>query len=105
MAATETIGNGNGISSENSINSSNARIDNMLTVALRKIRFGKSNFATSTDENILTEEKCRRIINLSEVACHDTIDDCWIVLFDRVYDVTDFLDKVRILLVTMWTLY
>ncbi|XP_055836433.1 uncharacterized protein LOC129905084 [Episyrphus balteatus] len=30
-------------------------------------------------------------INLQEVANHDHIHDCWIVLYDRVYDVTKFL--------------
>lgn len=30
-------------------------------------------------------------ITLNEVADHDQINDCWIVLYDRVYDVTKFL--------------
>ncbi|XP_068140714.1 cytochrome b5 [Drosophila tropicalis] len=34
---------------------------------------------------ILTE------ITLAEVAHHDSFDDCWIVIYDRVYDVTRFL--------------
>ncbi|KAB0804952.1 hypothetical protein PPYR_01922 [Photinus pyralis] len=32
-----------------------------------------------------------RIITLEEVSWHDNISDCWIVIYDRVYDVTDFL--------------
>lgn len=35
-----------------------------------------------------------RIITLEEVSWHDTPKDCWIVVYDRVYDVTDFLDEV-----------
>lgn len=30
-------------------------------------------------------------ITLEEVSFHDQINDCWIVLYDRVYDVTKFL--------------
>ncbi|EDW04128.1 cytochrome b5 [Drosophila grimshawi] len=30
-------------------------------------------------------------ITLEEVAHHDSYDDCWIVIYDRVYDVTHFL--------------
>ena len=30
---------------------------------------------------------------LSEVSEHWQSDDCWIVVFDRVYDVTDFVDE------------
>ncbi|KAA0199140.1 hypothetical protein HAZT_HAZT000066 [Hyalella azteca] len=29
--------------------------------------------------------------SLNEVAQHDMMHDCWIVLYDKVYDVTDFL--------------
>lgn len=32
-------------------------------------------------------------ITLEEVAQHDSFDDCWIVIYDRVYDVTHFLRK------------
>lgn len=37
------------------------------------------------------EEKKLRPISLDEVAWHDTIDDCWIVVYDYVYDCTDFV--------------
>ncbi|XP_053692243.1 uncharacterized protein LOC128740704 [Sabethes cyaneus] len=33
----------------------------------------------------------RKQITLDEVSYHDTPNDCWIVLFDRVYDITSFL--------------
>lgn len=35
-----------------------------------------------------------RVITLDEVSWHDTLDDCWIVIYDRVYDITDFQDEV-----------
>ncbi|XP_034176545.1 uncharacterized protein LOC117602514 isoform X1 [Osmia lignaria lignaria] len=37
------------------------------------------------------EQKLLKIINLDEVAWHDTADNCWIVVHDFVYDCTDFL--------------
>lgn len=36
-----------------------------------------------------------RIIALDEVSWHDHAGDCWIILYDRVYDITTLLDKVR----------
>ncbi|KAL4712863.1 hypothetical protein ACJJTC_011933 [Scirpophaga incertulas] len=32
-----------------------------------------------------------RIITLAEVSMHDTPQDCWVVIYDRVYDITTFL--------------
>ncbi|ENN76258.1 cytochrome b5 [Dendroctonus ponderosae] len=32
-------------------------------------------------------------ISLQEVSWHDTFNDCWIVIYDRVYDITDFLNE------------
>lgn len=36
-----------------------------------------------------------RTITLSEVAWHDSYSDCWVIIYDRVYDITDFLDEVN----------
>lgn len=33
-------------------------------------------------------------ISLDQVSWHDNYKDCWIVIYDRVYDVTPFLDEV-----------
>ncbi|XP_012289078.1 uncharacterized heme-binding protein C330.03c [Orussus abietinus] len=33
------------------------------------------------------------IISLDEVAWHDTPEDCWLVIYDYVYDCTDFLKR------------
>lgn len=44
---------------------------------------------TATNEN----EPKTRIITLSEVSCHDSPKDCWVIIYDRVYDITNFLDE------------
>ncbi|KAF6207582.1 hypothetical protein GE061_016029 [Apolygus lucorum] len=41
----------------------------------------------------VTASKRETEISLSEVSMHDTIDDCWVVLFNKVYDVTDFIQS------------
>lgn len=41
-----------------------------------------------------TPEAKDRTINLAEVSCHDTPKDCWVVIYDRVYDISTFLDEV-----------
>lgn len=33
-------------------------------------------------------------ISLLEVGQHDSFDDCWVVIYDRVYDITHFLHSV-----------
>lgn len=33
-------------------------------------------------------------ISLDQVSWHDNVRDCWIVIYDRVYDVTAFLSEV-----------
>lgn len=73
--------------------SSNTSDQVNLSLALRTLRLSKSNlYATNVND---VKYKCRRTISLAEVGNHDTIDDCWIVLYDRVYDVTSLLDTVR----------
>lgn len=44
-----------------------------------------------------TEQTNSRLecFSLSEVANHGDASDCWIIIYDRVYRITDFLDKVR----------
>ncbi|XP_063236194.1 uncharacterized protein LOC134538693 [Bacillus rossius redtenbacheri] len=34
-----------------------------------------------------------REVTLDQVAWHDRSDDCWVVVYDRVYDVTRFMDQ------------
>ncbi|XP_059060551.1 uncharacterized protein LOC131853616 [Achroia grisella] len=40
-----------------------------------------------------TPEAKDRVITLAEVSCHDTPQDCWVVIYDRVYDITTFLEE------------
>ncbi|CAK1602903.1 unnamed protein product [Parnassius mnemosyne] len=40
-----------------------------------------------------TAEAKDRILSLAEVSQHDTPRDCWVVIYDRVYDITTFLDE------------
>ncbi|XP_042217259.1 cytochrome b5-like [Homarus americanus] len=37
------------------------------------------------------EESGLQVYTLSEVSEHDTFEDCWIILYDKVFDVTRFL--------------
>lgn len=50
------------------------------------------------EESLHTSAQLNSIVqcfSLSEVAGHDDASDCWIVVYDRVYKITDFLDKVK----------
>ncbi|CAG9771826.1 unnamed protein product [Ceutorhynchus assimilis] len=49
-----------------------------------------SNLLASPQQAVTKPED--REISLQEVEWHDSPKDCWIVIYDRVYDVTDFLD-------------
>ncbi|KAK9509830.1 hypothetical protein O3M35_004734 [Rhynocoris fuscipes] len=40
---------------------------------------------------VTLKKEQQRIISLSEVSLHDSFDDCWIVLFNRVYNLTSFM--------------
>lgn len=50
-----------------------------------------------SSETIIDDPK-DRIITLAEVSFHDTPGDCWVVIYDRVYDITTFLDEVNIII-------
>lgn len=59
-----------------------------LQLAMTALRLTATATTPSNDRN----NNYRKQITLDEVAYHDTITDCWIVLYDRVYDITDFLE-------------
>lgn len=48
----------------------------------------------STSVSLKNSQDNRRVITMEEVSRHDEPDDCWIIIFDRIYDVTFFLDEV-----------
>lgn len=63
---------------------------NFISTTLRTLIFSPSSppgYASENDNKL-------NLISLSEVALHDQIDDCWIVIYDRVYDITSFFDQV-----------
>lgn len=53
----------------------------------------QGSFLNLAHESIVEKEESKelRTINMDEVAWHDTSDDCWVVVYDFVYDCTDFL--------------
>ncbi|XP_018574979.1 cytochrome b5-like [Anoplophora glabripennis] len=48
------------------------------------------NIGRSVAETIPAFDKT---ITLEEVSWHDHARDCWIIIYDRVYDITDFLEE------------
>lgn len=73
-----------------------AKDQNVINSALLSLQLNKLTSITETDDSEKVEslDICRPIISLREVFEHDNYDDCWIVLYDRVYDVTQFLNQV-----------
>lgn len=47
-------------------------------------------------------DKNLKKISLEEVADHDCADDCWMIIYDRVYELTRFLKEVSHLRVYVW---
>ncbi|CAH2004793.1 unnamed protein product [Acanthoscelides obtectus] len=44
-------------------------------------------------EKVVEEKLELRILTLEEISWHDNECDCWVVIYDRVYDVTNFLEE------------
>lgn len=69
-----------------------------LTMAALRLKSATGN--NQTDVITTTEEVCQDnsviVITLEEVSWHDSPQDCWIILYDNVYDITNFLDQVNI---------
>lgn len=60
-----------------------------------------ANFFTSTIRSLFKKQECEieynnslKQISLEEVRHHDSWDDCWVIIYDRVYDITQFLHQV-----------
>lgn len=53
---------------------------------------------TNSTVSQIISVKHRKTITLNEVAFHDSSSSCWLIIYDRVYDVTDFLKSVSVLL-------
>lgn len=70
----------------------------LTMAALRFVNPWSVETKTQWSERIVpgTPEAKDRTITLAEVAYHDTPNDCWVVIYDRVYDISTFLDEVSI---------
>lgn len=62
-------------------------------LAITALRLTATATIPSNDRNN-NNLRLRKQFTLDEVAYHDTMNDCWIVLYDRVYDITNFLELV-----------
>lgn len=65
----------------------------LTMTALRLVNTWSTNW---TETVPVQEDPSHRIITLDEVSEHDTPGDCWVVIYDRVYDITTFLNEVSI---------
>ncbi|KAG5889927.1 hypothetical protein JTB14_010077 [Gonioctena quinquepunctata] len=63
-------------------------LSGLLTNALTAV---KLNVDVKESPTVISPEE--RVITMKEVSLHDDASDCWIIIYDRVYDVTDFLDE------------
>lgn len=55
-----------------------------LSFAMTALRLSKPAVIEPTD----------RIMTLEEVSWHDSKKDCWVIIYDRIYDLTHFFDEV-----------
>lgn len=75
-------------------NNDNPISTTFLTNTLRSLFFSP---VSSAGRECEIDKKLKQI-SLDEVSDHDAYDDCWIIIYDRVYDVTKFLQQVSSLL-------
>ncbi|KAG8038693.1 hypothetical protein G9C98_000248 [Cotesia typhae] len=61
-------------------------IKNELKQSTVKNKSSNKNVSNKSESNLKT-------ITLEELSWHDTIDDCWIAIYDYVYDCTEFIIK------------
>lgn len=63
----------------------------ILQLAMTALRLTTPPSSDRNNNSTHPSLRLRPQITLDEVAYHDTFDDCWIVLYDRVYNITKFL--------------
>lgn len=51
--------------------------------------------ATNVEENGETVEDGVKYYTLEEIRVHNMISDTWLIIHDKVYDITRFLEEVR----------
>jgi cytochrome b5 len=64
----------------------------VLQIALAAIRITATKLTQTVD---IASVFARKKIPLAEVANHYHKYDCWIIVYDRVYDITNFLREVN----------
>ncbi|XP_037711206.1 acyl-CoA 6-desaturase [Drosophila subpulchrella] len=71
------------------------KMSSALTNLLQSLRIVPLGHGKSSNQVVVVKERLKvedlPEISLEEVAQHDSFDDCWVVIYDRVYDVTHFL--------------
>lgn len=71
-------------------NSESANVaTNFITNTIRSILFSSASIGKESEI-----DKNLKKISLEEVSDHDCADDCWIVIYDRVYELTTFFYEV-----------
>ncbi|XP_066255058.1 uncharacterized protein [Euwallacea similis] len=65
----------------------------IMAKVITNILMSSSSSGSSVQIPQSTVQSERRVIDLQEVSWHDTYRDCWIVVYDRVYDITRFLEE------------
>lgn len=58
---------------------------------IKALNFTKHRMGISS--KYLSKTYTPKKISMDEIKQHDTIDDCWVVINKRVYDVTEFLSS------------
>lgn len=62
---------------------------NFITNTFRTLLFSSTSVSKPNEA-----DNSKQIITLEEVSDHDNSNDCWIIIYDRVYDITKFSDLV-----------
>lgn len=64
-----------------------------LTVCLDRIASDSPSFGTMSDKLVVGKQ--REFYTPAEVALHNCAEDCWVSIFGKVYDLSDFLSTRR----------
>lgn len=66
---------------------------NLMSFAMTALRISVP--AKSRKKSLCSGRSKDSVISLEEISWHDNEKDCWVVIYDRVYDLTNFLQEVR----------
>lgn len=74
-------------------NETSSVAQSFLSSTIRSIILSSASSTPGKESEI---DKRLNQISLKEVSDHDCYEDCWIIIYDRVYDVTTFLNHVSL---------